>query len=696
MFFNRKRHDLEQAKNEYSFTPTNAEIAHEDLDNTFYEGEKKRAFYSILHGKPFAQILGELVHDFSRRIAQQTSLSNQKVQSIEHQITALRIEINERKVLLKNTAEIEDRYTNEIQEIELTIDRFYGEFRELVEALGTAHTNMIPERIRAAKQELEDLRAAYQEIFQNKYKDESDYLKALEKRRDLVDKLIGDGHAKLTIVQEKITDLLKFGNTRLSASFLFAVGTLSAIAAGWFFSVFSSSNDFDRPTWLFFGLSNMFNYLFLHVEQYGPMRAFTGMLIHFTLLLIFTTALFWFIQMIIVRLTNDETNIEFGFNFNEKSTGFFRLKIKAKSLLSFWLQGLPWIFVLGVIIIVLTIGQYLGSETHQITELGERLSGQLVGTIITLISTAIFFLFVSYVIEKTADTADATNHQSELKKDRYRKNKELTLLVASINIVVLAVIINSLIGSNLPRTQLIFSVLCFILLLNITAFTLSYGIRQRGLLKTNEELEAKLSYLSNLRASISGSTPVHLWIREGNQFQEGFLAFQKDILELSKQKNRLLNPNKRFKKFLEVWFKKDAPHLMSAERFGEMTKSPNREKQFFLRNFPEISYKIATVRNKLNEAKRELDLTKTRLKELRDGHSDFQTNLNDEIRGRKGQITVLQNNIFEIRQNNFQFSASLEKQRKRLELEIMQGAELGTWTRETLIKTITNEQNEQS
>jgi multisubunit Na+/H+ antiporter MnhG subunit len=418
------------------------------------------------------------------------------------------------------------------------------------------------------------------------------------------------------------------------------------------------------------------------------------MMIYFILLLLVITSVFWIVQYALLQLTNDESNIELGINFGKKSQRFFRLRIKSKSLLSFWLQLLPWFFLFGLVIIVLTIGQYLGTDKDQITDLGKRLSGQMVGTIITLISTAILFLFITYVIERNTRQGDSEEDNAQLKKDRYRRNKELTILVACINVVVLALVINQIIGSKLPLTQLIFSIFCFILLLNLTAFTLSYGIRQRGLFKMNKALELKLKYLSNLRISISGNTSVSLWIQEGNQFEEGFLNFQRDILELGRLKSQLLNPNKRFKKIFRIWSKKDEVHSMSAERFGEMTKSPQREKQFFLRNFPELSYKIADTRNKLNEAKREFDSTKTRLTELRDGHSDYQNNLNDEIRGRKGQITVLQNTIFEIRQNNIEFSNRLAKQQKRLELEIMEGAELGNWTKDTLMKILVNQQSQ--
>lgn len=209
--------------------------------------------------------------------------------------------------------------------------------------------------------------------------------------------------------------------------------------------------------------------------------------------------------------------------------------------------------------------------------------------------------------------------------------------------------------------------------------------------RTSNELESKIKYLTNLRISLSGSKPISLWIREAHAFDKSFLTIRRDIDDLSRLKSYSLNQLKNPRKAFGLWRKNESKSLYSAERFGELNKSTKRESQFFLRNFPELSYKIAKVRNDLNATKRDLDLAQMRMRELREGHSDFQTGLKDEIRDHESNIIEFQKTSLDIRDSTDRFIKNMEEEKRKFELHLMQGFELGTWTKDQLIDASLNE-----
>lgn len=684
MFFNRNNRELRE-EDEYHSSSNNFAYPVEERNNNelLLESEKKRAFFNAIHGKTLDQIMDDLAAWVNQQIFHRHTNANNRTLLLQQKIYALKSELQEKQQALVTTDAIEERYKAELDEFERSMESLNDEFTSLVTHLGEAHKNLISNRISEAEEELTKLVDMYHNVFNKKYGDEQEFKLALEKRREFVDELINDNNERLKVVQEKLKQFYLIGGSRLSANFLSSIGLLSAIAAGYYFSAFSNTDSFTNQNWLFFGLSNLFNYLFLYVDEFGPLNAVKGMLINFTMLLALISVFIWVVQYTLQKITNDQSDIEFGINSEKKKSTFFRLQISSKSALSFWLQLLPWVFIAGLILIMLTVGQYIGAEKDQISELEKRLSGQIIGTTITLICTAIFYLYMTKVVEQRKQN-DSLDSGKTIAKSK--KNRELLFLVPGVNILIGIIIINQVLGTHIPHSNIIFSVLCFILLLNLTAFTLSYGIKQKGLFRSSNELESKIKYLTNLRIALSGSKPIRLWIRESYAFDKTFLAIRKDLHDLSRIKNTSLNQLKNPKKYFGFWDRTDSISLYSAERFSEMNKSSKREAQFFLRNFPELSYKIAKVRNDMNAIKRDIDMTQVRLRELHEGHSDYQNKLKDEIRGLKSRITELQKTIINIQDSTDRFIQTMEEEKRTFELHLMQGFELGVWTKNQLIE----------
>lgn len=681
MIFNKKENkdpinpdNNNDLKSEY---PNFIEENMEELPSSNYseENQRKRGFYSAIQGKGLNEVLNEVSSWFTKQTELKNVATNMRISYVEEQLNQIKVKIEEEKKKFTQVEIIENELIVEKTKHEETISKLDIKFQDLINSLGNAHKNLVEDRLKEVKNELNELVNIYKDIFDNKLGHETELKTSVVQHRNLCDQLIEKNKKIYDTLSEKLEQIYLFGSSKISASFLLSVGLLSAVASGWFFAIFSDFNDLENQNWLFFTLNNTINYLSLYIQEYGQFNAGKGMVLYFLAILLITSTVIYISQLFLYKMTNDRSDVQFGVNLSPQQKHFFKLKIKSNSTLSFWFQILPWVFGLGILFIVLAVGQSLGTETEQIGQLGERLSSQLIGSTIALLCTGLFFLYVVKIIEprKVAESTQATPHKK-------RGNRELIILVIVANIFLALITLSQTFDNLLEDRNSLLAIFCFVLLVNLTAFTLSYGIRQNGMIKTCNEAEEKMRYLSNFKKALSGSTPIHLWIQEERQFQRNFLSIQQELFNLIKIKNNSLNQNTK-----PGFFRIFTSPKNGLINLGKLNLARKKEAQFYSRNFPALTNQIEEIRNQLNAEKRLSDELKVKITALRDGYSDFHNKINEELRRLKYTSYSLLRQRTEIESDKLTFHQKLEEQQLSIQQEVSEGYELGTWTKKTIM-----------
>jgi hypothetical protein len=649
---------------------------------------KKRGFLWAVNGRTITELFGEVAVWYNKQQLYKVNTSSLRIQFVQDQLDIIRDQVSEQKEKLETVVIIESELHEEKEAINEEINRLESKIKEIVSELGSAHTNLIKNRLADVKEELNALVEMYNSVFENKHKNEHDLKVAVNKQREICDEMIG--HSKIIFRETSATleSSLKIGSTKFSAHFLLITGVFSMIAAGWFFSIFAESNDLTNQGWLFFTLSNLFNYLSIYTAQYGQFYAVFAMITSFLILLVIISCVAWVCELFISKLINNQSGFNFEVNLmQQKKTSFFKVKIRNGSFYSIWLKVLPRLLLIGILLIILSVGQTIGSDSEQIGELGRHLSSQVIGSTITLLFTGLFFLFIIKVIEprkfRSSDPID--EKVSDDSKNR-KLNKELWILIVVANVFLSLIILSQTADGFLANRKGLLAIFCFVLLANLTAFTLGYGIRQIGLIKTLSSIEEKILVFSNYRKALSGSKPIDIWILEEGQFANKFITIQRELFHLIQSKNKSLNQlNKLGQKDFFQPDEQVENRFRGFLRFRKEQHSHSQINKFYRYTFPEFSYQLEEYKNALNAKKRELEEVRSKIAKIREGRSELHFKVADELRRLKKTSDHLLEQRLDIESDKSRQFRLLHEEKLQIEQGLIEGYELGIWTKKNIL-----------
>lgn len=668
-----------------------------DLDNNSSE-IKRNAFYAALQGKSLEDLILDRKNMCQQNIENEALNTAVQIDNLKEQIDLITQKIEDKKKRLEHVPEIRTQFLEDRTELKQELYALESKFRNLIENLGDAHKNLIQSRLKEVEEELEAMVNIYNSVFEKKLANETDLKEAVVKQRALCEELISKTRNEYNSANEKLASEFRLGSTKLTAYFLVSIGFLAAIGAGWFFAILSDFNELESQNWLFFSLNNVFNYLSIYVSQYGQFYATSWMILSMSLILTLLTIVIFISQSILTKMTHDKLDSQFGLDLTTKTTKLFRFKIGSNSFLSFWLLLLPWLFMLGVFFIVLAVGQSVGLPSDQIGKLGQHLSSQFIGIVIALLCAGICFIYIMKVIEPrkkelslTSDSLIDEKRTTETKENRtQRKRKwqqrELVILVISVNTLLGIIIVGQSFEGLLNQKQALLSILCFVVLVNVAAFILSYGIRQIGLIRLSSESETRLIALSNYRKALSGNKPIQVWIKEERQFQRYFLLIQRELFDLIGMKNKSLNQLKR--KDVSGWFGRsdEGNNKTEFKPLGSLNLTRKKEAQFYMLNFPHLTYQIEKIGNLIKDKKREQEEIDIKIREMVNRNSGFHIRLNNELGQQNAMYQKLQLRISEIDSKRISTINRLREDQDQDISKIREGYQLGIWTKENLMR----------
>lgn len=691
MIFNRNKQESESVENNsepelLEVSPEFSRLNESQFDN--YDHERYGFYEAIAAGQNMRPALDEMIEQNNEATEKQIQLLEQTfdeaLSEIGVTIESIEQKIKEQKERLISVRDQRGSTVDAAKELSIVIHEIKQDHQKLITELGVRHRDLVKERIDAVHQELNDLANMYNDVFDSKYKSETELKNALAEQRHFYKTLKSTLQHTYDLVQKKLDILYPSGVGPFSTNFLMAAGFGAAIAAACLFGIFAAEESLDRQNLLLFAFEGIFSFTDLFVERFDSLQAAALLSAILTIFFIFVTGLIWACQYLLDRYTNDKSKHSLGVKVKGRRSAF-NSNIRARSLLSFWLQLLPWLFISGMLFIVVAIGQSAG----QSRDLLNQLSGQAMGLAVMLLCAGLFFLYIVKVLEPAAEKRATLNGD---KQSKWRINLELLIAIVVINLLLLILVFNDIVLSLSDNPSKLISIICFMGLANISAITIGYALRHKNLLRTRYHLERRTSDLTELLVSLSSTKPMKLWLNEEGQFNKRFLKLQEELFQLMESKTKNLRrldswsgkidtntenkkDNRNFlQRLKQVVINKVSPSISS----GELV-------QFRRVNFPQLSYQIDSLERSLNGKKTEYDELNQLLKKIDEHNTDVDWDVKSKLSNLNAHKKVQSNNRMSLLQQRTQIRIKLTQESKIINGKLRQGFLLGEWLQNNIL-----------
>lgn len=680
-----------QSQSEEWFTPSsylNKKKERTDRDKKIVEGKldlehlRRRGFQEALRGRPLDALLTDNDKFYNDQIKISESIATEKQTPINQSLKGIEEKLGALKEQLQKKDKINVELIKEKEALELKLSELEKSLPDLIGDLEKAQQDLVDKRLKEVQNELKEIVDLYNKTYDQKLGKSNHLDDAIKNKREILNKLITENETALEKVNKSLSEVYKFGNSLVSAKFLIFVGLIAAMTAGWFFTVFSSSNDIESQNWMFFALNNLFNYLSLYVAEYTPFYAAGVMILYLLALLGMVSLLIIIIEVTLNTFSNDESNYNLNMNVAPKKKFSLKFNITTNSTLSLWLNLLPWIFICGIVLILISVGMHDGGEQDQISYFSKNLSGQAMGFTFVLLFSGVIFLYITKVIEPRKiedDQRDNEKISRNNNRSKKKKNYELIFLVVVANILLIVLLASQLVNGFAANKSSLLSLICFIVMANLTAFILGYGIRQRSLFSNQNLLERKIARLNDRLTEIAGSKPMNAWNGDSRMFKHNFLILQRDLFNLIHDKTRSINYIKV--KQENIYKKNDGTEYF---RIFGIKLWKRKGDDFYNHNFPKISLEIRQKNAKLISLNQELKALNEKIVAFRENRSEYEKNIYNELDRLNQTKNDLKREISKIEVEKQEELKESERQRVMCEQEFIEGHGLGLWTKQQL------------
>lgn len=533
-------------KNEENI-PKKKESENNDSQKNLIDSIEKKGFYCVInHPENPKEAFKKLVnnHEENRNeVWEEIRKGHEyKIQQYKDQITFLKENLNqESENFNTHSKETKEEKEKQLNEVRIEINKIESEIQNLSEDVASKKANGIEERIKKVREELKGLVTTLEEITDRRdkinddnYDRDKDFLK---KNVDFWDTLSKKYEATLTALEGKTLVLFKNGITPRVAHFFTFTGVSATILAGWLFAIFSSIRNIDDEDWLFFIFESL--YCFGNDIQYRnnllDWQWIIFCLVSFLALLTLITLIGWICKMLFYRWVEQKKKGKSYQNKNHESFIEESEEISPK-FLKMWLQWVPYIFIGAVIYVIIQ----LGTDLTKLKALDVSLTGQAVGSGLALIIGGLGFAYITNIIMPRFKNDETDILPSNPWKKGLRflgKSSELVILLLIFLITFIIMYINKENGAG--------AIIGFVAVSLISGYLLGLGLRFKGLLDTKRYLENRFVRFK-IRANRWGS-PLrsNLDWKEDNLFTQGFLALEKELLDLLILKTIEINPKKQ-------------------------------------------------------------------------------------------------------------------------------------------------------
>jgi hypothetical protein len=705
--------DSESRPAQINFIQINSEHSDSAIDGaTHYQ---RVGFFCAISDNPKEALADEktkLLHTSQERVNHLTAQYNADIARFNIKLEELKEKLEQEETALVELVEELAVLDAQRDELLQNLESFRVELQGKLQELGDKKSQLIQERQKGLIEELNNLISQLEEVSDKRNKINEDLFEknkeVLKQKVELLQRFSGE-YERLHNAALKYSERLNInGISSTVSSFLIYVGYTCSVAAGWFFSVFALKNQLNNDTTPFSVIHALFGFgdafLLIFSNPFLSALAFIGIVL---LLLALQGGIAWFCQKIIDKKIKKATdNFDFALNYQTDNGLNLNTKIKAENSFIFWLKYIPWFFVVSVIFIALS----LGGMSAKISSLDTSLTGLFIGGTIALLASGIVFIYLTKVIEPRLESAEGQNRWQSL-----WTNFELLaviLLFLGAIIFILFGIKQPLASQSTPEEGMkgVISLIEFTVAVLLTAFTLGYGLRYKGIENTINELEFKLKQFQDAIRDNSRPQQLSLTTAENKDFNERFLLLRRQIFDMMAAKSELAktmlgnkqneakpeedeslndlakkisvilaNPYAAPLRFLLVL----RPLLVKIQRRIRQFLSSQKPVVSLMEEdekyFPEYKHIIADLRARILEAEEKLEETEDKISGIRERNGAYYRRLVANKEKIEQQINDYRKEISRYLKEFNGSVVSENAKRDYLLLKLLEGFELGEW-----------------
>jgi hypothetical protein len=650
--------------------------------NSTIDGElyKREGFHCVIYSNDEAR---NLLEQKEKEYLNKTNLEHA---SLEAEYYRIMFVIDEHIVKCKNKLIVEreklEADKDYLPELEVQIDELKLKLEEKIKLLAEARAlfgakkqKLIEERIFEAKTELALLISNYkaaiaekQEINTQKYiseKAESD------RRANMLDTIIKRYEVQHEKIQKKIAALAESGITENVSGTLLGFGATATVCAGWFFSIYSQNSGFYKLDTVSFLIENLFLFSRKFTSDGGGLvpLLFIGCLFSFIVLTTYTA---YISQRIIDYYNSSSTSL----NIEIEESKVFKMRMSASNFVSLWLQLVPYIFIGGVLYLILSYGisspiDNEKSGYSQVHIWSVSISAQITGSGLSFLLAGAAYLYIIFVLEPRLERGTIKST---------RANIELVALFTAFTLLIVGLMIYK--NDAAPGAIIGFGITSL-----LTGLLIAYGLRFKGLLNKQDELEQIIYTYGFIRHRLSCPEPVGLEDEEHKLFNSRFLELENELFQLIRmrssfairfwQKNTVRKVETRLSKIITT-INRLFKRLGGEKTYKEIDETLDY-KEIQERYMPELTDRIKNL--KRDTEKLVADLNEVRAKRIAIIH-ERSANAK-RIIGRIRQLEECISNM-EVRKANFsgelnEVKRLLDNDYNKIVIYLKEGFDTGIW-----------------
>lgn len=412
---------------------------------------------------------------------------------------------------------------NELQqkrkEIEQKIKDQESELAEAYKMLADRKKNFTQLRLSQIHSELEQANRIYDQTLTARFQIEHDAHGKKEnvfiERVDTLKKLQENTEYQLAILKEKVGQLNKKGIEFRTVGYMLYGGSLAAVAAGWFFSIFALSNDLsnnDFGSYFLSGIISALNELISNkpTNLIGAIAIYIAAIIALTILFIITSTF-------IYKKTKTEAQSRLLIEVSNNTFRNLYTQISANSLLSLWIQFMPLTLLFGCLFLLQLYQPDLSStpQNDSLSKIGTSMGGQVTGTSLALASAVLCLIAITLILQI---------------QNGHKTIKRLPIIIISA-LLILSIIIPFSGSKNPFNENALLSYAGFLLSVVVCSLSIGFGLYYRGILVNYNRIENQLQAISTAILNSSRSVPAGLLNETRKTFQKEYISIEKKIFQ---------------------------------------------------------------------------------------------------------------------------------------------------------------------
>ena len=628
-------------------------------------------------------------------------------------------ELEEKLSQHKNVSEISKEIGHLQREIKELEDKLINSYKEL----GSAKKDLIQDQINSAFSDLDKIADGYKKVAEDynelSKKTFADNKEALSIKPDFLKKLRDSYQELHDEISNRLASLNLSGVSYVIRPQL--LGYVAAFASGWFFSVFALKRAIGNEDTHFFLLTGLFNFgsklktdnFYISLAQHLAFVVFSLLSICFiTWLCHFWLERLerrhWFKQFFFNSLSGDSdknAKKDSSLNDSDELDEEFAIKtstqISTKAFLSFWIQSIPILSILGIVFIILSLSDV---PNDRLDKLNISLAAQTVGLCVAFGFGGLAYLYITNVIEPRLERKRKDN----LPSNWFWANIELALIIISI-LIALVLLLFGVENTLYTYSENIFPFSMFIVCILISSFTIGYGIYYSGLIETANYIQKEMEYLS-IKAAYNSFPNVRLLIKADRVFRRKYFDLVVRLLRLLDNKTKiaekffssdenLLNQKQRrknqkrekqnqnrFWRLIKNWFSPNPSEIQEVftdeerieeeiARIEERFETLPEDKEYF----PQLTCEIENWKGRLNgEIKRLIEFEKE-FRERQEEKTTFAKKLNQEIAELQEKIYNWEKHITEIYDTQYNEFENLFNKFRQETAQLQDGFNIAMW-----------------